>query len=258
MQPESVSDRFSLFNTASAETLEWFVSVSEEQTYAENSVLIDKEDWGKEVIFIVSGWVNICALSSGQEVTLDILSTGDYLGEIAILDDFPPLEKAIALSEVRLLKIPAQRFLQMLLKDSQLQQRMLQLTFQKVRHLYRRLKSSSQSSQRALIKTLMDFAKKYGKPTDKGLKILRISDQCFATMLGLPMGEIEQIIEKLSKSNLIEIDENSQTLYIPNLKKLQHFSKQLLVNQQFLRTPSTPDLSIKTNSAIATQTNSSY
>ncbi len=239
MQSESVSDRFSLFSTANAETLEWFVSVSEEQTCAENSVLIDKEDWGKEVIFIVSGWVNVCALSSGQEVTLDILSTGDYFGEIAILDDFPPLEKVVALSEVQVLKVSAQRFLQMLLKDSQLQQRMLQLTFQKVRHLYRRLKSSSQSSQRALIKTLMDFAKKYGKPTDRGLKISRIPNQCFATMLGLEISEIEQIIEKLSKSNLIEIDEDSQTLYIPNLKQLQHFSKQLIINQQSLLSSST-------------------
>lgn len=246
MEPDSISDRFSLFNMASAETLEWFASGAEEQIHAVNSVLIDKADWGKEVIFIVSGWVNVCALSSGQEVTLDILSVGDYVGEIAILDDFPPLEKVVALSEVQLLKVPAQRFLQMLWKDSELQKQMLKLTFQQVRHLYRRLKSSSQSSQRAFIKTLMDFAKKYGQSTERGLKILRISDQCFATMLGLEISEIEQIIDKLSNSNLIEIDENSQALYIPSLKQLQHFSKQLIPHQQLSLDSSIANLSITT------------
>jgi len=227
MESDSVSELFPLFNTATPETIEWFLSVSEKQNYPPNSLLVSKEDWGKDVIFIVSGWVNICALSRDQEITLDILAEGDYFGEIAVLDDFPPLTRVISLSDVQLLKISAQRFLQMLFKDPQLQHRMLQLTIQRVRHLYRRLKSSSQPTERILIKTLMDLGKRYGKTTDKGIEILKVPTQCLATMIGVDVIAIETMLEKLHKNNLIEIDNNNQTLSLPSLKQLQHFSKQL-------------------------------
>ena len=227
MESDSVSELFALFNTATPETIEWFLSVSEKQNYPPNSLLVSKEDWGKEVIFIVSGWVNICALSRDQEITLDILAGGDYFGEIAVLDDFPPFTRVTALSDVQLIKISAQRFLQMLLKDPQLQNRMLQLTIQRVRHLYRRLKSSSQSTERILIKTLMDLAKRYGKNTDRGIEILKIPTQCLASLIGVEEIVIETMIEKLRKNNLIEVDNNHQTLSLPSLKQLQHFSKQL-------------------------------
>ena len=227
MESDSVSELFPLFNTATPETIEWFLSVSEKQNYPPNSLLVSKEDWGKDVIFIVSGWVNICALSRDQEITLDILAEGDYFGEIAVLDDFPPLTRVIALSDVELLKISAQRFLQLLFKDPSLQHRMLQLTIQRVRHLYRRLKSSSQSSERILIKTLMDLGKRYGKTTDTGIEILKVPTQCLATMIGVDAIAIETMLEKLCKNNLIEINNNNQTLSLLSLKQLQHFSKQL-------------------------------
>lgn len=227
MESDSVSELFSLFNTANPETIEWFLSVSEKQTYPPNSLLVGKEDWGKDVMFVVSGWVNICALSRDQEITLDILAEGDYFGEIAVLDDFPPLTRVIALSDVELLKISAQRFLQMLFTDPQLQHRMLQLTIQRVRHLYRRLKSSCQPSERILIKTLMDLGKRYGKTTDRGIEILKVPTPCLASMIGVDAIAIETMLEKLRKNNLIEIDNNNQTLSLPSLKQLQHFSKQL-------------------------------
>ena len=228
MESDSVSELFSLFSTATPETIESFLSVSEKENYPPNTLLIDKEDWGKEVIFIISGWVDVCALSREQEITLDILSEGDFIGEIAVLDDFPPLNRVISLSDVQLLKISAQRFLQMLFQDPQLQHRMLQLTIQRVRHLYRRLKSSSaQSPERVLIKTLMDLAKKYGKTTDKGIEIFQVPTRCFASMIGVEEEAIAVMMAKLSKNNLLEIDSENQTLSLPSLKQLQHFSKQL-------------------------------
>ncbi len=227
MESDSVSELFSLFTTANPETIEWFLAVSEKQSYPQNSILIDKEDWGKEVIFMASGWINVSAMSREKEITLDILAEGNYCGEIAILDDFPPLTKVTALSDVQLLKISAQRFLQMLFKDPQLQHQMLKLTIQKVRQLYHRLKSSQQSSERVLIKTLIDFAKNYGKTTDRGLAIFKIPDECLASLIGIEVIELEKMIEKLSKNNLIYIDTKNQTFCLPNLKQLHHFSKQL-------------------------------
>jgi hypothetical protein len=46
-------------------------------------------------------------------------------------------------------------------------------------------------------------------------------------MIGVDAIAIETMLEKLHKNNLIEIDNNNQTLSLPSLKQLQHFSKQL-------------------------------
>jgi CRP-like cAMP-binding protein len=226
MEPESVSERVPLLNTASPETIGWVLSVSEEQIYGPQAILIPPDGWGKSVSFIISGWVVISTQVQQQEKTLEVLGQGDYFGVMAVLDDYPPLSQAIALSETRLLTIPAQRFLQLLLKDNQLQQRMLQLTIQRVRHLYRRLKSTSQSSTRKVMKTLVYLAENYGKSTDKGIAIWKLSEQIFADLINTEPEVISTVLQQLRENHLLVSSEEDNQFYITNLKQLYHFSKQ--------------------------------
>jgi CRP-like cAMP-binding protein len=91
MEPESVSERVPLLNTASPETIGWVLSVSEEQIYEPQAILIPPDGWGKSVSFIISGWVVISTQVQQQEKTLEVLGQGDYFGVMAVLDDYPPL-----------------------------------------------------------------------------------------------------------------------------------------------------------------------
>jgi CRP/FNR family cyclic AMP-dependent transcriptional regulator len=226
MESESVSERVPLLNTANLETIAWVLSISEERIYAPNTVLIPSDGWGKSVSFILSGWVIISTKVQQQEKALEILGQGDYLGVMAVLDDYPPLSQAITLSETRLLTIPAQRFLQLLLKDNQLQQRMLQLTIQRVRHLYRRLKFLSQSSARKIIKTLVYLAENYGKTTENGITIWRLSEQILANLVNTEPEIVSDVLEQLRENHLLESREADNQFCIPNLKQLHHYSKQ--------------------------------
>ncbi|HAG79946.1 MAG TPA: transcriptional regulator, partial [Cyanobacteria bacterium UBA12227] len=58
---------------------------------------------------------------------------GDFFGEMAILDESPRSTDVIALSQVKLLSVSAQRFIQTLFKDPQLHHRMLQLMVRRLR-----------------------------------------------------------------------------------------------------------------------------
>lgn len=223
MEPESLSDKVPIFNAANPETLTWLGTVSEQYHYPANTVLVEPEDWGKAVTFIVSGWVAVSTQIKKQEKTLSLLGTGDYFGDIAVFDDYPPFCRAIALSEVKLLSLSAQRFLQLLLKDSQLQQRMLQATTQRLRYLYTRLKATAHSASYQVIRLLMHLAESYGKTTEKGIEIFQLSETMIADLVNSHPDEITSILDSLIQSKLLVINPEKQRFYLPNLKQLPHF-----------------------------------
>lgn len=226
MEPELLAEQLPLFSAANAETLAWILSLASQQVHLPQTILAQPDNWGREAAFILSGWVQVCTQVEGTEKTLDIFGQGSYFGTMAVLDDYPPLTRVIALSEVRLLVFSAQRFLQLLLKDSQLQQRMLKLTSQRVRHLYRRLKSTYQSPQRQLMKTLVYLAENYGQITDQGVKIFQFPEQILADMLHTEAAVVTATLANLEAHNLLTIRPQESCFYLPHLKQLHHFSKQ--------------------------------
>jgi CRP-like cAMP-binding protein len=226
MEPESLGEQLPLFSTANRETLAWILSLASQQVHPPQTILAQPDNWGREVVFILSGWVRVCTQVEGIEKTLDIFGPGSYYGTLAVLDDYPPLTRVIALSEVRLLVFSAQRFLQLLLKDSQIQQRMLKLTTQRVRHLYRRLKSTYQSPQRQLMKTLVYLAENYGKTTDRGVEIFRFTDQTLADMVHTEPSIVTATLDNLEAHQLLRILSEESCFCLPALKQLHQFSKQ--------------------------------
>jgi CRP/FNR family cyclic AMP-dependent transcriptional regulator len=78
METQEIVELFPLFSVANPETLEWILSVVDEENYAQNEEIIKENDWGKAVYFIVSGWVKVRSRYSHQETTLEILAKGDF------------------------------------------------------------------------------------------------------------------------------------------------------------------------------------
>ena len=171
MESQEVSELFPLFNTASPEILEWFLEIAKEQDFSAEEIVIKKEDWGKAVFWLVSGWVKVRSLAGEQEVALEIFGPGDCFGEMAILNESLISNEVVALSDVKLLRISAQRFLQMLFKYPPIQHRLLQLTVRRIGQFYRCRQLRYQSSKMKLGKLLIFWAENYGKITEKGTKI---------------------------------------------------------------------------------------
>lgn len=227
METREVSELFPLFSTASEETLAWFLEIAGELEGDKDEVIIKESDWGKAVFWIVSGWVKLRYLSGKEEVALEIFSQGDYFGEMAILDGSPRSLEIVALSDVRFLTISAQRFLQLLLKDPQLQQRLLQLSFRRINRFYRRSQLHLQPAKKRLIDLFVFLAESYGKSTERGNKIFNLSPQDLSDLTDIPVAKTEEILETLNSKGWLDIDPDSQTVYLVNLKQLVHFVRQL-------------------------------
>jgi CRP/FNR family cyclic AMP-dependent transcriptional regulator len=224
METKAFSELFPLFNTVNPETLDWLLSVAVEHDYPANRAVLMEDSWGNAVYFIVSGWVKVRRLAGENVVTLAILGRGDFFGEMAILDESPRSTDVIALSEVELVSISAQRFIQALFKDSQLHHRMLQLMVQRLRQSNIRFQMRHQPPAVKLAKTLVTFAENYGQPIEQGIEILNIPHRDLSDVSDITSEETRKILEKLEAKGWIKIDADKKNLCLLNFKQLSHLA----------------------------------
>lgn len=224
MQTKAFSELFPLFNTANPETLDWLLSVVVEHEYPADRAVLMEDAWGNAVYFVVSGWVKVRRLYKDKAATLAILGRGDFFGEMAILDESPRSTDVIALSQVKLLSVSAQRFIQTLFKDPQLHHRMLQLMVRRLRQTNIRIQQRQQPPAIKLANTLVTLAESYGQPTVKGTEIFNIPYQDLADVTEIGVDETAKIMEKLHSKGWTKVDSEHQTLCLVNLKQLTNLA----------------------------------
>lgn len=214
-----------LFAALTPETLEWLSLSAHLAQYDADAIVVGEDDWGKEAYFIVSGWMKIRHRVGEQTTTVEILGIGDCFGEMAILEQ--PLKHltAISLDPVQLLVIPAQRFLQLLLKEPTLQQKILQLSIRRSIKLYRRLQIFNYPPKTKLIKTLLILADYYGRPRESAIALGNFPVRDLADLAQISPEEAGIILDNLTEKGLLEIDTDQQLLYLTNPKQLAHLAK---------------------------------
>ncbi|MBE9010300.1 Crp/Fnr family transcriptional regulator [Pseudanabaenaceae cyanobacterium LEGE 13415] len=222
MQTEIFSELFPLLAAANPETLDWLLSVATEHEYPTGRAVLMEDAWGNAVYFVVSGWVKVRRHSgTGEDVsTLAILGRGDFFGEMAILDESPRSTDVIALSNVRLMSISAQRFIQTLFKDPQLHHRMLQLMVRRLRQTNYRFQLRNQPAAIKLVNTLVSLAENYGQPSGSGVDIFNIPAKDLADVTDISVEETSKILEKLDSKGWIQINQTKQVIHLVNLKQL--------------------------------------
>lgn len=224
METKAFRELFQRFNTANKETLELLLTEAVEHKYPKNRTVLMEDAWGNAIYFVVSGWVKVRRLSGEGFLTLAILGKGDFFGEMAILDESPRSTDVIALSNVRLLSVSAQRFIQTLFKDPQLHHRILQLMVRRVRQSNIRFQLRNQPPAVKLAKTLIFLAQSYGQKTEQGTEILTIPYQDLADVSDIRIEETQKIIETLQTKGWVEIDLDNSLFRILHLKQLTHLA----------------------------------
>lgn len=224
MQTAALSDLFPLFNAANPETIEWLLSIALEHEYPAERIIVEEDAWGNAVYFVESGWVKIRRHSGDETVTLAVLGRGDFFGEIAILDESPRSTDVMALSNVKLLSISAQRFIQTLFKDSQLHHRMLQLMVRRLRQTNYRFQLRHQPPAIKLTNTLVSLGESYGLPSEHGTEIFNIPYRDLAQISDITLDESTKIMDKLHSKGWIKIAPNQQVIFLVNMRQLTHLA----------------------------------
>ena len=159
------------------------------------------------VYFIESGKVKLVMISSeGKECTLVIQSAGDVFGELCLSGLKGRQETASAMEDTVLKRIPCEKFLDRLARDS------LLIGF--VKYLAVRIADQqvvianlvTVDSEQRLGKTLLQLARKLGKKDPRSIRIeLRISHEELASMVGTTRPRISMFMQRFRHLGLIEI-----------------------------------------------------
>jgi CRP-like cAMP-binding protein len=220
MQTDIFKELFPLFDAASLETLEWLLAESVERDYPSGRSVLMEDAWGNAVYFILSGWLKVRFLRNQDATTLAVLGNGDFFGEMAILDESPRSTDVVAFTQVRVLSIPAQKFIQFLFKDPQLHHRMLQLMVRRLRKTNQRTQLRQQVPAVRIATVLTGLAETYGSKTDSGVDIFNLPVQDISDLSEVSPEDTSKILEKLKSKGWIEIDLKRQVLSITNEKQM--------------------------------------
>ena len=113
--------RVSLFADLPAVYLRRIASLGVEETFARGTPVFAEGTPGDKLFVILSGSVRISRQVPGMgEEALAILKTGDYFGEMALIDDFPRSADAIAHESCKLLVLTKERVADLLFVDRDL------------------------------------------------------------------------------------------------------------------------------------------
>ncbi len=103
-----------LFKNLSLDELYLIDNVLETQQILANQAVFAEGNWGYHLFIIASGTISLVKKIDGEPKELKQLTTGQFFGEIALFDDAPRWNGAIAVTDCTLLKLEKNRFLSLI------------------------------------------------------------------------------------------------------------------------------------------------
>ena len=102
--------RVPMFAALSPADLKQVAAIAAEEIFPDGEVIVEEGDPGDAMFVIVSGEVRVCRIKGGQEVEVARRKTGEYVGEMSIINREPRNATLVASGDVRALCIDQKSF----------------------------------------------------------------------------------------------------------------------------------------------------
>jgi CRP/FNR family transcriptional regulator, cyclic AMP receptor protein len=192
-----------------------------------NTVLFHEGDVGENMYIIQSGRVKISKRIRGVEKTLATLAKGEFLGEMAILNDKPRSATAETLDDCDMLVIDRKTFEALILGNAEIAVRF-------IKRLADRLRETNDQMEALMIKDntsrLVSILAKHLREQKKdGEYSMTIED--LAGLAGIEASHARSILEKLANVRIIEVV--GDKLYIRNQEQVDRLLRFLEMREMF-------------------------
>lgn len=126
MQEQELLKGIYLFRELSPKETDLVISISKEKKYKKDTIVFREGEKGEAFYVVVSGSVRISTMVPGVgEEALTVLRSGEYFGEMALIDDAPRSAGAIANEDSILISISKVDFQNLLAKNTDLAYKLL-------------------------------------------------------------------------------------------------------------------------------------
>lgn len=199
--------------------------------FSAGDVLFREGEPGNVMFVIQSGAIRITKNVAGEERVIAVLGAGEFLGELAILNNKPRGATAVIIEPTRCLVIEAKTLEAMVARNAEIAMRL-------IKKLAKRLDSAD-----ALIEILMHRdpkarimlalarnAEAFGEATPEGIRIRTTSDQ-LARDVGVEASHAAEVMARLRRLKLAS--EVPGGILVADVARLQDFVEFLEMPQKF-------------------------
>ena len=196
--------------------------VANRRRYPKDSVVFFENEQGDFFFMILEGRIKVTILGDdGREVILTLLASGDFFGEMALLDNEPRSATAIAVEDTELLSLHRNDF-QAVLSDNR------SITVGLIKVLTARLRRANhQISTLALLdvygrvaRVIVDMAREEGRRLKDGrIAFRRATHQEIANRIGTTRETVTRMLKDLERQGMIHI-EGREIIVQPDFEKV--------------------------------------
>jgi len=190
--------------------------------YSKDQLILVEEEAGKTLFIISKGRVKVTRTSDdGREVILSILESGDFFGEMSLLDGKTRSASVTAIEDSELLLLRRGDFIQILEDFPKIAIALLIELASRLRKSDTQIKSLSlQDALGRVASTLILLAEEIGKSKHGSMQIPKIPlQQDLANMAGTSRETISRVFRSLENDGLIR--RQGRKLYIPDYEKFK-------------------------------------
>ncbi|HEY1691061.1 MAG TPA: Crp/Fnr family transcriptional regulator [Polyangiaceae bacterium] len=201
--------------------------------YLAGAVLFREGERGEEMFVIQSGVVQILKRVGDVDRPLATLGRGEFVGEMAILNDKPRTATAVAIEDAKLLVIDAATLEQMIATNTEIALRL-------VKKLARRLDGADEMIQllmnpdpkaRVLL-GLKRQAESFGEDSGLGVR-LHVTAANLASEVGVEDAQVHDVMSRLGRLHIATEEEESGVIVVMDLPRLLEFMEFLEMPRRF-------------------------
>jgi CRP/FNR family cyclic AMP-dependent transcriptional regulator len=198
--------------------------------FPQGSVLFHEGEAGKEMYVVQQGRVTISKRAGTVEKILSSLGPGEFLGEMAILNNKPRSATATCAEASRLLVIDAKTFEAMIRSNAEIAIRMIKKLADRLQEADEQIENLlfADASSR-VVHFLATAAEKVPRGA-AGYKIA-VSPKELAARVGVKPEQADEVLAKLRKSSIVSVQPDG--FLVPDVAKLRHFLEFLQMKAQF-------------------------
>ncbi len=182
---------------------------------------------GHEMCIVLSGGVKVSTLSAdGKEIIFDLLSEGEFFGELSLLDGKPRTATVTTLVSSVLVILERDFFMPFLQDNSATAIRLLHILAHRLRAVDTFLQEVLFfDSETRLAKRVMALQEIYGKTVGSAVQIeLKVSQQDIANLVGITRERVNKHLKKWERAKIVSLQQGRLT--IQNLPLLQELASE--------------------------------
>ena len=198
-----------IFSELSDKDIESLARAAGRKKCPKETVVFFENEEGDSFFMIVDGRIKVTILGDdGREVILSVLSTGDFFGEMALLDNEPRSATAIAVEDSELLSLQRSDFQHVIGENAGITTALIRVLSARLR------KANHQISTLALLdvygrvaRVILDMAREEGKRLKDGrISFRRATHQEIANRIGTTRETVTRMLKDLERQGMIQVE----------------------------------------------------